>query len=85
MHQKLNFGVALLHCIPARSDVGPVTICSRVKIMSLLIYKILNYEGSIKTRMTIDHELVLNGQFFMITTMAASVLQLSHKTAKMSQ
>ena len=21
MHQKLNFGVALLHCIPARSDV----------------------------------------------------------------
>ena len=53
--------------------------------MSLLIYKNLNYEGSIKTRMTIDHGLVLNDQFFMITTMAASVLQLSHKTAKMSQ
>ena len=50
--------------------------------MSLLIYKNLNYEGSIKTRMTIDHGLVLNDQFFMITTMAASVLQLSHKTAK---
>ena len=58
-----------------------VTICSRVKIMSLLIYKILNYEGLIKTRMTIDHELILNDQFFMITTMAASVLELSHKTA----
>ena len=22
MHQKLNFGVALLHCIPAPSDAG---------------------------------------------------------------
>ena len=53
-----------------------VTNCSRVKIMSLLIYKNLNYEGSIRIRMTIDHDLILNDLFFKITTMAASVLQL---------
>ena len=28
MHQKLNFGVALLHCIPARSDVLLVLLAS---------------------------------------------------------
>ena len=32
----------------------PVTNCSRVKIMSLLIYKILNYDRFDKTKMTID-------------------------------
>ena len=33
----------------------PVTNCSRVKIISLLIYKILNYDRFDKTNMTIDH------------------------------
>ena len=47
--------------------------------MSLLIYKILNYEGSIKIRMTIDHGLILNDLFFKITTMAASVLLVSQQ------
>ena len=34
--------------------------------------------------MTIDPGLILNDLFFKITTMAASVLQLCHKTAQMS-
>ena len=54
--------------------------------MSLLIYKILNYEGSIMIRMTIALTPNLDDLFFKITTMAASVLQLlCHKTAQMSQ
>ena len=63
----------------------PVTNCSRVKIMSLLIYKILNYDRFDKTNMTIDQSSILDDQSSKITTMAASVLQLCHKTAQMSQ
>ena len=63
----------------------PVTNCSRVKIMSLLIYQILNYDRFDKTNMTIDQSSILDDQSSKITTMAASVLQLCHKTAQMSQ
>ena len=49
--------------------------------MSLLIYKILNYEASILVGMTIALTSNLDDLFLKINTMAASVLQLCHKTA----
>ena len=50
--------------------------------MSLLIYKILNYDRFDKIKMTIDLSSILDDQSTKITTMAASVLQLCHKTAQ---
>ena len=53
--------------------------------MSLLIYKILNYDRFDKIKMTIDQSSILDDQSTKITTMSASVLLVSHKIAYMSQ
>ena len=47
--------------------------------MSLLIYKILNYDRFDKIKMTIDLSSILDDQSTKITTMAASVLLVSQQ------